>query len=56
MMAPKQPFRFDSWISFLDPKEFYSTMDQGNIDSLGEPIWATGNFDLTFEISKENER
>ena len=31
-------------------------MDRGDIEALGEPIWQTGNFDLTFEISKENEK
>jgi hypothetical protein len=31
-------------------------MDQGKLDQLGEPIWSSADYDLTFEIDEKNER
>lgn len=31
-------------------------MDQGKLDQLGDPIWSSANYDLTFEIDDKNRR
>lgn len=54
MMAPKQPFRFDAWLSYSQPKTFWHQLNSGNFEKTGVPIWSSGLYDLNFEISDEN--
>ena len=31
-------------------------MENGDLDKLGDPIWSSANYDLTFEIDEKNQR
>ena len=53
LMTPNQPFRFESWLSFMPPKWFYKEYDSGNRE---EPVWQSEDFDLKFKIAPEYER
>jgi hypothetical protein len=48
--------RFDAWLSFLQPREFYSGLNKMRLDYIGHPVWSSDNFDLTYEIDAKNER
>ena len=56
MMAPGQPLRFDAWISSFKPKKFYKALNELDLDTIGDPIWSSGNFDITFLNTEENKR
>jgi hypothetical protein len=48
--------RFDAWLSYLQPQDFYSQLNLMNLDQIGEPIWSSGNFDLAYATSEDNHR
>ena len=56
MMAPKQPFRFDAWVSMDSAREFWHKMNSGRFDLIGEPTWWSGDYDLLFEIDPKHNR
>ena len=56
MMAPKQPFRFDAWVSMDTSREFWHKMNSGRFDLIGEPTWWSGDYDLLFELDEKHNR
>ena len=56
ILRPGAPLRFDVWMAYYTPREFWYLMNEGKMDELGEPVWSSGDFDITFALDEANDR
>ena len=55
-MKAGQSFKFDAWMSYLPPKEFYNMLSQNQLDQVGEPIWSSKEKNMTYEVADQNKQ